>query len=215
MPTAASGSIRVLSRSLTRTPRLRPLGWLGAPARLAFLISPQDEQHQAQPVEPAADVGIGQAARPPPGHASTFGPTSDRPRQVDRPRRRRGAPEDEALGHHGLRLELADQLAEALDLGRSGDDECLVRLRVGAQLRAHSVQAALQLLTDRSDARVRGEPAGEAERARSLVHRAEGLDAWTRFGRAATTQQPGRAVVAGTRKLEHPFAARLLRRRLA
>src|SRR5439155_26872281 len=53
---------RVLSRSVTRTPRLRPLRWLGAPARLASLISPQAEQHQAQPVEPAADVGIGQAA---------------------------------------------------------------------------------------------------------------------------------------------------------
>src|SRR2546428_13558524 len=45
---------RVLSRSLTRTPRLRPPGWLGVPPRLAFLISPHDEHHQAQPVEPTA-----------------------------------------------------------------------------------------------------------------------------------------------------------------
>src|SRR3989475_6566031 len=131
MPTAASGSIRVLSRSLTRTPRLRPPGWLGAPARLAFLISPQDEQHQAEPVEPAADVRIGQAARPLQGHASTFGATCDRPRQVERPRCWRGAREDEALGHHGLRLELADQLLEALALGRSGEAECLVRPQGG------------------------------------------------------------------------------------
>src|SRR5256885_16074812 len=117
MPTAASGSIRVLSRSLTRTLGLRPLGWLGAPARLAFLISPQDEQHQAQPVEPAADVGIGQAARPLQGHASTFGAPCDPPRQAERPRRRRGAREAEALGHHGLRPGPPEPLPEAPDLG--------------------------------------------------------------------------------------------------
>src|SRR5207244_11781500 len=127
------------------------------------------------------DVGMWQVASPLQGHASTFGTTCDRPGQVERPRRRRGAREDEALGHHGLRLELADQLLEALDLRRAGDNECLVRLRVGAQLRAHGVQAALQLLTDRSDARVRGERAGEAERARSLVHRADRPAAWTVF----------------------------------
>src|SRR5437588_1702497 len=215
MPTYARESIGDLSRSLTSTLRLRALARLGAPAGLALLVAAQDEQHQAQPVEPASDVGVGQPAGPFQGHTPPLGTAGDRARQVERSRRRRRAREDETLRHLRLRLELADQLLEALDLIRSRRDKGLVRLRIGAQLRADGVQTALQLLTDRSDARVRGERAGEAERARRLVHRAERLDAWIVFGRAATAQQPGRAVVSGPRKLEHPFAARLLRRRLA
>src|SRR3989454_12341531 len=117
--------MRDLSRSLTRTLRLRAPGRLGGPAGLALLVTAENEEHQAQAVEPASDVGIGQPARPLQGHAPTFGTAGDRARQVERSRRGCRAREDEPLRHDSLRLELADQLFQTLDLIRSRRDESL------------------------------------------------------------------------------------------
>src|SRR5438445_8055858 len=193
-----------LSRSLTRTLWTGPPGGYRALAGHAFFVATEHEEQQAQAVQPAADVRIRQAAGPLEGHTTPLGPPRDGSRQVERAGRRRPAGQDEAAGHHGLRLELTDHLLETLDLGRPGRDECLVHLRIGAQLRANRVQPTLQLLTDSGDARVRREGAGQAERARGLVDRAERLDKRIVHGNPADAQNACGAVVAGASHAKHP-----------
>src|SRR5437879_8038489 len=75
-----------------------------------LLVAGQHEKQEAEAVEPTADLRVVEAACPLQGQAAALRPAGDRAGQIQRPRCRCGAGQDETVRHRHCFLALCGEL---------------------------------------------------------------------------------------------------------
>lgn len=177
--------------------------WFRLLTRTRLLEAAQHEQEEAQAIEVAARVEIGEPALMDQCDAAPLGAAHHGTGQVERARRGGGAGEDEASGHLDLGLQSGEEVVQLGHVRLGGGAEPARVLRVGSKLSPEAVEAPLELFGDLANALVRGQGLGQSDGAGSLIDRAIDFDAEVVFGHPAAAQETRGAVVATARQLVH------------